>query len=291
MTWYQALVLGIVEGLTEYLPISSTGHLILTSWLLGLAADAQRWRAAFSFNVVIQSGAIAAVLLIYHARVRSIFAGFAGLDPGGQRLGRNLLIAFLPSAVAGVLVGDAVKARLNGPWPVVIATFAGACLMLAVVRGRRGAARDAGNSLEAIDGRAAFLIGLAQCVAMWPGTSRSMATIVSALVLGLRPTAAAEFSFLLGLVTLTAATTYTMLRDGTEILARFGAGPIMIGLCASTMSAAVAVRWFVRFLNDRGLAPFAWYRILLAVTLAGAILSGQLEVPDLGTERSLLPRD
>jgi len=291
MTWYQALVLGIVEGLTEYLPVSSTGHLILASWLLGLSTDPQRWRAAFSFNVIIQSGAIAAVLIVYRLRVRSILAGFAGLDPGGRRLGRNLLIAFMPSAVAGILVGDTVKAWLNGPWPVVVATFAGACLMLAVVRWRRDAARDGGNGLDAIDGRVAFLIGLAQCVAMWPGASRSMATIVSGLVLGLRPTAAAEFSFLLGLLTLTAATAYTMLRDGMEILARFGAGPVMIGLTASTISAAAAVRWFVEFLNDRGLAPFAWYRVFLAVALAAALLSGQLEVPHLGAERSLLPRD
>jgi undecaprenyl-diphosphatase len=290
MTWYQALVLGIVEGLSEYLPISSTGHLILTSWLLGLSTQADRWRAVFSFNIVIQSGAIAAVLILYRQRVGSILAGFAGGDPAGRRLGRNLLIAFLPSAIAGLLFGDAVKAQLNGPWPVVYATFAGACVMLAVAR-RRDASGGEGAGIEAVNRRMALLIGLAQCAAMWPGTSRSMTTIVSGLLLGLRPTAAAEFSFLLGLVTLTAATAYTMLRDGMELLSRFGAGPVLIGLGASTVSAAVAVRWFVRFLNDRGLAPFAWYRVLLAATLAIALLSGQLEVPDLSGEGSPLPRD
>jgi undecaprenyl-diphosphatase len=189
------------------------------------------------------------------------------------------------------VLGDVVEARLNGPWPVVYATFAGGCLMLAVVWWRRNGARDDGDGLEAIDGRIALVIGLAQCVAMWPGTSRSMVTIVSGLALGLQPTAAAEFSFLLGLVTLTAATAYTMLRDGAEILARVGAVAVLIGLGASTISAGMAVRWFVQFLSHRGLAPFAWYRLLLAAVLAAALLTGQLDVPDLGAEKPVLPRD
>jgi len=291
MTWYQALLLGIVEGLTEYLPISSTGHLILSGWLLGLSDQPERWGAVFSFDIVIQSGAIAAVLIVYRQRVRSILAGFAGLDPGGQRLGVNVLLAFLPAAVVGPMVGDTIEARLNGPWPVVYASFVGACLMFAVVWWRRGAAPDEGEGLDAIDWRIALLIGLAQCVALWPGTSRSMVTIVSGLALGLSPTAAAEFSFLLGLVTLTAATAFTILRDGPEMLAYFGPGAVIIGLSAATISAAVAVKWFVRFLNDRGLAPFAWYRVLLAITLAIALLSGQLDVPNVAAEKSLLPRD
>jgi len=291
MTWYQALLLGIIEGLTEYLPISSTGHLILSGWLLGLSGDAERWAAVFRFNIVIQSGAIAAVVILYRQRVQSILAGVAGLDPEGRRLAGNVLLAFLPAAVAGLMFGDVVEARLNGPWPVVYATFVGAWLMLAVVWWRRGSGHDDGDGLDAIDWRVAFSIGLAQCLALWPGTSRSMVTIVGGLALGLSPTAAAEFSFLLGLVTLTAATAYTVLRDGPEMFAYFGPAAVMIGLAASTISAAAAVKWFVRFLNQRGLGPFAWYRLLLAGVLAAALLGGHLEVPQLVPEKSVLPPD
>jgi undecaprenyl-diphosphatase len=279
MTWYHALLLGIIEGLTEYLPVSSTGHLILGAWLLGFATDPDRWTLAFSFNIVIQSGAIAAVLVVYRARFRSMLAGMAGRDPQGRRLGCHLLVAFAPAAILGPLVEDAIAVRLNGPWPVVYALFGGACLMFAVVWWHRDRPRNAGRDFDAIDWRLALLIGCAQCVAMWPGTSRSMMTIVAGLWVGLTPTAAAEFSFLLGLVTLTAATAFTVAEDGAELFAQFGPGAVAIGMAVSTVSAAVAVKWFVRFLNERGLALFAWYRLLLAVALAVALLAGWLEVP------------
>lgn len=283
MTWWQALLLGLVEGVTEYLPVSSTGHLILTAWLLGLAEDPQRWAAAFTFNIVIQGGAIAAVLYLYRRRVGEMIAGVLGRDPGGLRLAVLLGLAFLPAAILGLLFDDLIEEHLNGPWPVVWALFAGGLLMLGVARWRRRVEteedHDVGLDLTALDWRGALWIGTAQCVAMWPGTSRSMMTIVAALFLGLRPSAAAEFSFLLGLVTLSAATGYKLLQGGGAMFAAFGPGAFAIGLVAATVSAAMAVQWFVAFLNRHGLAPFAWYRIVVAAALAGAIASGWMAVP------------
>jgi len=279
MFWWQALLLGVVEGVTEYLPISSTGHLILTAWLLGFSDDPERWAAAFTFNIFIQSGAIAAVLFLYRVRIARMAVGLVGRDDEGRRLAVHLAIAFLPAAILGPLLDDVIEARLNGPWPVAVALFAGAMLMLAVAWRRRRRGGDEGCELEAIDWRIALGIGCGQCVAMWPGTSRSMMTIVVALVAGLRPTAAAEFSFLLGLVTLSAATGYKLVLGGPAMFAHFGLGAFAIGFAAATVAAALAVKWFVSFLNRRGLAPFAWYRLVIAAALAAAILGGWLRVP------------
>lgn len=281
MSWWQALILGVVEGLTEYLPVSSTGHLILTAWLLGMADDPERWSAAFTFNIVIQAGAILAVLFLYRARIGRMLAGIAGRDPEGRRLALYLILAFLPAAVLGPFLDDAIEARLNGPWPVAAALFVGGLLMLGVAAWRRRGEADgaAGRELADLDARSALLIGLAQCVAMWPGTSRSMMTIVAAFLLGYTASAAAEFSFLLGLVTLSAATAYKLLTGGGEMVAAFGALPLLLGLVAAFVSAALAVRWFVTFLNRKGLAPFALYRIVLAAALALALAGGWLTLP------------
>lgn len=276
MSWWQALLLGTVEGLTEYLPVSSTGHLILTAWLLGLDDDPERWAAAFAFNIVIQAGAIAAVLVLYYRRIRRMIAGVLGRDAEGRRLAVHLTIAFLPAAIVGPLLVGTIQSHLNGPWPVAFALFAGAFLMLAVAWGRP---RRDGLRLEAMDWRIALAIGCGQCLAMWPGTSRSMMTIVVAMLLGLAPVAAAEFSFLLGLVTLSAATGYKLVAGGAAVFEHFGAGALAIGLAAATVSAAVAVKWFVGFLNRHGLAPFAWYRLALALALAAILFLGALSVP------------
>lgn len=277
MTWWQALLLGVVEGVTEYLPVSSTGHLILTAWILGFGDDPERWSAAFTFSIVIQAGAIAAVLILYRERVKSMVVGVLGRDDDGRRLLFHLVVAFLPAAVVGLLLHDLIKAWLTGPEAVAAALFAGALLMLAVSR----RPNVEGRGLEALNWRMALLIGCGQCVAMWPGTSRSMMTIVVALLLGLSPMAAAEFSFLLGLITLTAATGYKMVQGGAEMIVQFGAGPLLIGMVAATVSAAVAVKWFVVILNRWGLAPFAWYRLALSVALAVVIWGGWLHSPRL----------
>jgi undecaprenyl-diphosphatase len=269
MTWWQALILGIVEGLTEYLPVSSTGHLILTAWLLGLDSDPQQAAAVNTFNIVIQAGAILAVLGLYRQRIGRMVSGVLGRDAEGRRLTWHLLIAFLPAAVLGPVLNDPIEAYLFKPWPVTGALFVGAWLMFAVAMSRRN--RDdeqGGRELEQMTWRIALFVGFGQCIAMWPGTSRSMMTIVAALMLGLRPRAAAEFSFLLGLITLSAATGYKVVFDGAAMLETIDLPTFMIGLIAATISAAVAVRWFVTALVRYGLAPFAWYRLVLAGVLA-----------------------
>lgn len=278
MSWWEALLLGLVEGVTEYLPISSTGHLILTAWLLGMADDPELWSAAFTFNIAIQAGAIAAVVILYHERLKSMVAGVFGRDAAGRRLALQVVVATLPAAILGPLAGDWIEERLNGPWPVVAALFAGALLMLAVARRQKGRAGE-GATLEELGTLHAFLIGCGQCLAMWPGTSRSMVTIVVALLVGLRAVAAAELSFLLGLATLSGATVYKLVGGGRLMFAEIGVTPFLIGIVTATVSAAIAVKWFVGFLNRHGLAPFAWYRLALAFGLAGAILGGWLSVP------------
>ena len=281
MEWWQALILGIVEGITEYLPVSSTGHLVLASWLLGLSEDEQAWEAAKTFNIVIQAGAIAAVAGLYWRRIRQMGAGLIGQDGPGLRLATNLLLAFLPAAVLGPLLIDHIKARLFAPWPIVGALFAGAWLMLAVAHSRRrNPPKDGGSGIDDLDWRVAMLIGFGQCIAMWPGVSRSMMTIVAALMLGMRARDAAEFSFLLGLITLTAATGYETVFGGAQMLQQFdGALPLVIGFVAATASAALAVRWMVQFLARRGVGPFGWYRLAVAGVLAVLIAAGLLSVP------------
>ncbi len=280
MTWWQALILGIVEGLTEYLPVSSTGHLILTAWLLGLDESQDSTASTFTFNIVIQAGAIAAVLILYWRRIAQMLLGVVGKDPAGLKLAINLLVAFLPAAILGPLLADRIEAHLNGPWPVVGALFAGAWLMFAVAYSRKlNKTMHKGRGVDHLTWKIALLIGFGQCVAMWPGTSRSMMTIVAALMLGLRPRAAAEFSFLLGLITLTAATGYKAVYDGAAMLDTFGWAPILVGMAASTVSAALAVRWFVAFLTRRGLAPFAWYRLAIAALMAALLWGGAVTAP------------
>jgi len=280
MNWWQALILGIIEGVTEYLPVSSTGHLILVAWVLGLNASDEVWRATSTFNIVIQAGAILAIVALYWRRLGQIFAGLIGRNPVGLMLARNIVIAFLPAAVLGSLFADTIEAYLFKPWPVVGALFAGAWLMIAVAYSRRlNHTEHRGRDLEHITIPIALLIGFGQCLAMWPGTSRSMMTIVAALMLGLRPRAAAEFSFLLGLITLSAATGYKLVFSGTEMIATIEWPVFMIGLMAATVSAALAVRWFVSVLIRHGVAPFGWYRLGLSLLVAICIWAGWLTVP------------
>ncbi len=276
MYWWQALILGIVEGLTEYLPVSSTGHLILVSQWLGLNASEGQKQAVDSFNIIIQAGAIVAVLGLYRARVMQMGRGVLGKDREGLGLLLNLLIAFLPAAVLGLLFHKQIKLYLFGPWPVVGALFAGALLMIVVDRSRKLQAQvqeQSGQSIIGVTWQMALFIGFAQCVAMWPGTSRSMMTIVAAIFLGLKRKDAAEFSFLLGLITLGAATCYESLKSGQEMIEQIPVSSLLIGFVAAGISAGLAVKWFVAFLTQHGLASFAYYRIGLAVTI-GVLVYG-----------------
>jgi undecaprenyl-diphosphatase len=197
--------------------------------------------------------------------------GLLGRDPAGARLAFNIAVAFVPAAVAGVLLNHAIKAKLFSIWPVLAALAAGGLWMIWLDRRERGAERD----VTALSWRTALGIGLFQTLALWPGTSRSMVTIGGGMVLGLRAATAAEFSFLLGLPTLGAACLHD-LAGNPGMVGQLGAGAVLVGVAVAALSAAAAVRWLVSFLTRHGLAPFGWYRLALSAVIAALLLSGVL---------------
>jgi undecaprenyl-diphosphatase len=282
LSWWHAVLLGLVEGITEYLPISSTGHLILTSALLGLHTPEQS-AAVAAFEIVIQGGAILAVLGLYWRRVLQTGAGLAGRDPLGRRLLGNLALAFLPAALLGPLLDDTIEEHLFRAGPVLAALFLGGVWMIWLDRRR---APVAGAPLDSLGWQQALGIGLFQCAAMWPGTSRSMMTIAGGVLLGLRARDAAEFSFLLGVPTLGGACVYKLAKNllaassqGTpNLFEQLGATSVALGIAVAALSAALAVRWLVSFLQRHGLAPFGWYRIALALVLGCALWSSAIDL-------------
>tara|TARA_R110000782_G_scaffold45706_10_gene101360 strand:- start:10434 stop:11378 length:945 start_codon:yes stop_codon:yes gene_type:complete len=288
MNLVQALILGLVEGITEYLPVSSTGHLIIASSLMGLDKTAEQKAAVDTFNIVIQGGAILAVLGLYFPRVVQMCKGLLGKDRDGLALAVRIIVAFLPAAVLGVLLNDLIEAALFNTPSVLAALALGGVFMIVLDRTRMKRFRDGGGAepdesrlgpdLHEITMVQAVLIGLLQCVAMVPGTSRSMMTIAGGVLVGLHPRRAAEFSFLLGLPTLGGACVFslykTMTGEGPNMFEVIGWAPIAVGLLAATVSAALAVRWLVGFLNRHGLAVFGYYRLALAAVLGGLIYAG-----------------
>ena len=289
MLWWHAALLGLVEGITEYLPISSTGHLIIVTGLLGLGGDPTTKSAIDAFTIVIQGGAILAVLGLYRRRVGQMIRGLAGRDRVGLKLAINLGVAFMPAAVLGVLLDDWIGSRLFSTWPVLAALALGGVYMMVVdrLRKRRGEDEPAVDITE-LTIRKSLIIGLMQCVAMWPGTSRSMMTITGGVLVGLRPRQAAEFSFLLGLPTLGGACVYKLGKNlkqshdaGTaNMFDTIGWTAVVIGLAVATVSAALAIKWLVGFLNRHGLTPFGWYRLALSAVLAGLIAGGVVSIGD-----------
>ncbi|HWA10898.1 MAG TPA: undecaprenyl-diphosphate phosphatase [Opitutaceae bacterium] len=290
-----AIILGVIEGVTEFLPISSTGHLIVATNVLGLesekpltdAAGQPLWHlkpsarhpqgvpltlklAADTYTVVIQFGAIAAVLLLYRRQVASMFRGLLGRDVAGLRLLVNLIVAFIPAAVIGLLLHGWVDEHLFSIGAVVAAQVAGAFLMLYAEHWRRRRLMYAGGAREPADlgVTSAAKIGLLQCVALWPGTSRSMMTITGGYFCGLDPRRAAEFSFLLGFVTLTAASAFKSWQSGASMIAVFGWPHVVLGAVVAAVSAAAAVRFLVGWLTRHGLGAFAVYRLVTAAAIA-----------------------
>jgi len=262
-----AILLGLVEGLTEYLPVSSTGHLILTSHLLGESGE-----AADSFNVVIQLGAILAVLVHYRRLLGERAAGLLQRRPESVQLLVALLIGFVPTAVAGLLLRKAIKRLLFGPMPVAVALAAGGVLMIVVERARRARRVTGEVGLDAVTPRRAAVIGLGQCFALFPGASRSMCTILAGQMAGLSTATAAEFSFLLGLPTLGAATLYEAYKARHALASGIGATSLVIGLVVSFLVAWGVIAGFVRYLQQRGLEPFGWYRVALAAVVTWVYL-------------------
>jgi undecaprenyl-diphosphatase len=279
MEWWQAIVLGLVEGITEYLPVSSTGHLILASWLLGLD-DPARKEAVDAFNIVIQGGAILAVLGLYAHRVREMMEGILVSGSSGRRLAINIGVAFLPAAFLGPLLDDLIESWLFGAPPVLFALVVGGVWMIWLSWRRKPGPPV---PLDDLTPGKALVIGLLQCVAMWPGTSRSMMTIAGGTLVGLTPAQAAEFSFLVGLPTLGAATLFKLaknlagsLEGEPNLFQVLGFAPVVLGMAVAAVSAALAVKWLVSFLGARGLALFGWYRIALAAVLLVLVYAGGL---------------
>lgn len=268
MDLWQALVLGLVEGFTEYLPVSSTGHLILAERLLGLPDSP----VLHAYAICIQAGAILAVLGLYRHRWVAVARGVVGRDAGGTRMLLLIAAAFAPAAVAGVLLDDWIDAHLFGLEPVAWAWIAGALVIFAI--GKR--LRRSGAPLEQLALSHAALIGVFQCLALWPGTSRSLATILGGLAVGLSLAAAVEFSFLLGMVTLLAATAWKALHVGPEMLAQLGVLPIVAGLATAWLAAVVSMRWMVAWLQAHGLALFGWWRLVLGVLVLALVAAGRI---------------
>ncbi|MFP4351642.1 MAG: undecaprenyl-diphosphate phosphatase [Puniceicoccaceae bacterium] len=288
ITYSDAVILGIVEGLTEYLPVSSTGHLILANRFLGLDSDQPLGEeppgetepktlrdAANAYTIIIQGGAILAVVLLYWRRILDIAAGVFGRSRTGFLLFRNLVVAFLPAACIGLLLEDWIDRHLFGPLPVINSLVLGGILMLAVEHWRRKRKGpevfSEGPDLHELSVRGSLLIGFLQCVAMWPGTSRSMMTIVGGYLAGFSPARAAEFSFLLGLITLSAASGYKAVSEGGWMFGALDMGPVIVGILVATIFAMLSVKWLVSYLTRHGLGLFAWYRILLALAVVNLL--------------------
>jgi undecaprenyl-diphosphatase len=288
---WQALILGVIEGITEYLPISSTGHLIVAQRLMGIGTGSlQAKEAADAFAVCIQGGAILAVLGLYSKRVFQMIRGVFGMDPEGLRLAIAIVVGFLPAAILGMIFSHWIKVHLFGMWPVVAAWIIGGVAIL-VVSGwnRKNPPSHGGAELGELTFKMALIIGLLQCVAMCPGTSRSLMTICGGLLVGLSLRAAVEYSFLLGVLTLTAATAkdavgkvngldpvYNSLFGGTKLmLHEYGATTMIIGIAAAAISATIAIKWLVSYLQSHGLKIFGWYRIALGLGIAG-LIAGQV---------------
>ena len=272
LTILQAIILGLVEGLTEYLPVSSTGHLLVTNELLGLNATDESTEAINTYAICIQVGAIIAVLFLYKERILQMINGVLGKSEEGRQISIAVIIAFTFTAVVGLSTEDFVTENLFGVGPIAAAWIVGGIGIL--VLSRTGWFDRAGAELGSLTWKNAIVIGLIQALAVWPGVSRSMITIIGAVLVGLSLTAAVEFSFLLGLVTLTAATAWAGLGGGAELIDTFGVTTPLIGLVVAFASAMAAVKWMVTWLNERGFEVFGWYRVAVGIAAFGLLGAG-----------------
>ncbi len=274
LTSAKAVALGAVEGITEFLPISSTGHLLITERILHLdfpkAADSCLKDAIDTFTVAVQIGAILAVLGIYRRRVVTMFEGIVGRSEEGRRSVIALAVAFVPAAIIGVALNKPIKNHLLSSWPVVGAWIVGGIVILAFVA-NQSRLRVTITSMADLGMRNALIIGVAQAVSLWPGVSRSLVTILAALLVGMSLSAAVEFSFLLGVVTLSAATVYELGKGGKDMVDQFGVATPLLATAVAALTAFLAVKFMIGWLNRHGLALFGWYRIILGVGVGIAI--------------------
>ncbi len=254
--FWTAVILGIVEGITEYLPVSSTGHLILATELMGF--DQSQWEV---FNIAIQPGAILAIVLLYWRTFWDVAKGLFGLDKGALNFVRNLLVAFFPAVLLGLAFGDIIETMLGNARLVAWTLILGGVAILVVERFAKPV--EAGG-VAAVSLKTSALIGVVQCLAMIPGVSRSGATILGAMSLGVDRKTAAEFSFFLAVPTLTGATAYQLYKHG-DTLSSDDMGLIGVGFVVSFFVAWAVVKAFLAVVTRYGFGPFAWYRIVAGV--------------------------
>ena len=267
-TLFTALILGIVEGLTEFLPISSTGHLIVAGSLAGYTGE-----QAKTFEIVIQAGAILAVCWEFRAKLASVLRGLF-TERAAQRFALNLVVAFLPAAALGLAFNKAIKAHLFAPVPVACAFIAGAFVIIWAER--RQKTRPETVRIASIDDMRwtdALKVGFAQALALVPGTSRSGATIIGGMLFGLSRVAATEFSFFLAIPTLFAATLYSLWKDAS-LLSSASLPAFGVGFAAAFLSAFACVRWLIRYVAHHDFVPFAWYRIAFGAVILATAYAG-----------------
>jgi undecaprenyl-diphosphatase len=263
MLLLKAIVIGIVEGLTEFLPISSTGHIILAEQLLHFEGPAGK-----VFEIVIQLGAILAVCVLYYAKIFATVGGVIRRDPVSMRFATAVIVAFLPAVVIGVVLHKYIKALLDKPIVVAVSLIVGGIVILII---ERYAQRPRVKSVDDIDWKTALFIGFCQCLAMIPGVSRSGATIMGARALRVDRATSAEFSFFLAIPTMIGAALYDLFKNWST-LDWHGSGLIAIGFVTAFLSALVVVKPFVRFVGRHGFGVFAWYRIAVGALALGLLL-------------------
>jgi len=266
----KAAIMGIVEGLTEFLPISSTGHLILAGALLGFDDD-----KAKVFDIAIQTGAIFAVILVYWQKIRDTLVALPS-EKQAQRFALNVFIAFVPAVILGLLFGKAIKAHLFTP-VVVASTFiiGGFIILWAERRQQKNPSVARIHDVESMTPMDALKVGLAQCLAMIPGTSRSGATIIGGMLLGLSRKAATDFSFYLAIPTLIGAGAYSLFKE-RALLSMADVPLFGIGLVFSFLSAWLCIRWLLRYIATHSFVGFAYYRIVFGVVVLATAWSGQV---------------
>jgi undecaprenyl-diphosphatase len=275
MNWLDAVILGVIEGLTEFLPVSSTGHLILVGDSLGQSSP-----AAKTLEIVIQLGAVLAVVVYYRQRLWALLTGIFRRDAAAIRLTGALALAFVPAAVLGLLFHKMIKELLFHPAPVAGALIVGGAVMIAVEYARKRRKAEADDGLEKVTWPRALAVGLGQCLSLWPGSSRSMTTIVAAEISGLSPSTAADFSFLLAIPTLGAATVYDLAKNYKTLAATPGAlSALLIGLVVSFIVALLVIAAFLRYLKRFGLTPFGIYRIALGILVLVLLGAGAQKPP------------
>jgi len=263
MMIFKAALIGLIEGLTEFLPVSSTGHIILAEDVLGFEGPPGK-----VFEIVIQLGAILAVCWLYRAKILATASGVQARDSTAVRFAMAVLIAFLPAAIVGVVAHNYIKEHLFNPMVVAISLVVGGIAILLI---ERFAQRPRIKSVDEIDRMTAFKIGLCQCLAMIPGVSRAGATIMGARAFRVDRATAAEFSFFLAMPTMLGATVYDLYKNWST-LSWHGAGLIVIGFVVAFISALLVVGAFVRFISRHGFAVFAWYRIVIGMAALALLL-------------------